>query len=148
MMLWGAGVYDVFNTFVAYCHKGLLAAFTKALKDMLRPDRTVSWILLCHGVNILYRDTLSWNINLHIVMYQVQTHHQTNGAIVFASRVPPRLSRTSGLVGKSCAISVRRPSFVFICVHLPEMCPGAVGVPEWISRFPGIRRFRALGRGF
>ena len=66
--------------------------------------------------------------------------------IVFASRVPPRLSMTSGLMGKSCAISVRRPSFVLILGHWPHIGPvpgatlgclwGPGGLPKGARRLP------------
>ena len=66
----------------------------------------------------------------HGVVFRVQGLKQENcnvinqdSQIVFASRLPPRLSRTSGLVGKSCAISVRRPSFVLILGHWPQIGP-------------------------
>ncbi len=66
--------------------------------------------------------------------------------IVFASRVPLRLSRTSGLAGKSCAISVRRPSFVLMLGHWPHIGPvpgatlgclwGPGGFPKGAQRIP------------
>ena len=54
--------------------------------------------------------------------------------------------RTSGLVGKSCAISVRRPSFVLILSHWPHIGPvpgptlgclwGPGGFPKGARRLP------------
>ena len=45
------------------------------------------------------------------------------GLIVFASRIPPRLLRTRGLVAKCCAVPVWRPSFVLILGHWPHIGP-------------------------
>jgi hypothetical protein len=70
----------------------------------------------------------------------------TTFTIVFASRIPPRLLRTRGLVVKSCADPVWKLSFVSILGHWPHIGPipgttlgclwGPGGLPKGARRLP------------
>ncbi len=69
-----------------------------------------------------------------------------NHQIVFASRIPPRLLRTRGLVAESCAVPVWKLSFVLILGHWPHIGPvpgatlgclwGPGGLPKGARRLP------------
>ena len=88
-------------------------------------------------------DVSCWTSGDIFVFLLVVLRFCVDPGIVFASRIPPRLLRTRGLVVKSCAVPVWKLSFVLILGHWPHIGPvlgatlGCLWGPGGLPRGPG-----------